>query len=268
MGALQSYIESRSGSHFYYDRALNNYACTIDLLDGTNKLFRGIITSIPSIGITNSWNADGSNVIDTLIDTIVGFIQNPMMSDAVNGVSDLINSLSEMVGMQDKVQPITDGVKKYGMNSRISGVSKLVKRYDGTTVDLNLPDLSIIVLNDDGNVNLKAMVNDLIDKSAGHYVDLGDASDFIGIQTAPNDYQVDYRAGLRKGAKLRGTYDLRIGNYFLLHNVVISSFKYEYSTATILSHGKPTKNPAYVKLTLDVEFAKTPSPDELKEYNI
>ena len=171
----------------------------------------------------------------------------------LEGSGGVINALSKLGLNTDRL-----------MNSHFISAADVVRRYQGSTVQMNLPPLDVFIFH---NSNMEApnvihMVQAIVQQCLG---DLKDAEGVIGLQEAPGGYKAQFdnlNTEVRK-VTIPGTWSLTWGGY-TINNLIVTNVQVDMSKFNAMdSQGYDTGDPLYAKLTLQLDRAAYVSKSDL-----
>lgn len=200
-----------------------------------------------------------------------GFSSNDLM-DKKKGVGMGLGSAAAWGGekLVEGATIITDMLSKLGvnsdrlMNSHFISAADVVRRYQGSTVQMNLPPLDVFIFH---NSNMEApnvihMVQAIVQQCLG---DLKDAEGIIGLQEAPGGYKAQFdnlNTEVRK-VTIPGTWSLTWGGY-TINNLIVTNVQVDMSKFNAMdSQGYDTGDPLYARLTLQLDRAAYVSKSDL-----
>jgi hypothetical protein len=184
------------------------------------------------------------------------------------GLTGAAASIGEkMVGASGKV---VDAIKGLGvntdrlMNSHFVSAADVVRRYQGSTVQMNLPPLDVFIFHNSNmnTPNVIHMVQAIVQQCLG---DLKDAEGIIGLQEAPGGYRAQFdnlNTEVRK-VTIPGTWSLTWGGY-TINNLIVTNVQVDMSKFNAMdSQGYDTGDPLYARLTLQLDRAAYVSKSDL-----
>jgi hypothetical protein len=200
-----------------------------------------------------------------------GFSSNDLM-DKIKGVGMGLGSAAAWGGekLVEGATKFTDMLSKLGvnsdrlMNSHFISAADVVRRYQGSTVQMNLPPLDVFIFH---NSNMEApnvihMVQAIVQQCLG---DLKDAEGIIGLQEAPGGYKAQFdnlNTEVRK-VTIPGTWSLTWGGY-TINNLIVTNVQVDMSKFNAMdSQGYDTGDPLYARLTLQLDRAAYVSKSDL-----
>ena len=200
-----------------------------------------------------------------------GLASNDIM-DKIKGVGMGVGSMAAGLGkwVTEKGSAVTDMLSSLGintdrlMNSHFVSAADVVRRYQGSTVQMNLPPLDVFIFH---NSNMEApnvihMVQAIVQQCLG---DLKDAEGIIGLQEAPGGYKAQFdnlNTEVRK-VTIPGTWSLTWGGY-TINNLIVTNVQVDMSKFNAMdSQGYDTGDPLYARLTLQLDRAAYVSKSDL-----
>lgn len=193
-------------------------------------------------------------------------------TDKVKGVSMGLGGIAAGVGKSivDGSGKIIDMIKGLGvntdrlMNSHFISAADVVRRYQGSTVQMNLPPLDVFIFHNSNmtSPNVIHMVQAIVQQCLG---DLKDADGIIGLQEAPGGYKARFdnlNTEVNK-VTIPGTWSLTWGGY-TINNLIVTNVQVDMSKFNAMdSQGYDTGDPLYAKLTMQLDRAAYVSKSDL-----
>lgn len=200
-----------------------------------------------------------------------GLSSNNLM-DKAKGVGMALGGAASALGsgILNKAGGIIDKMKDLGLNTdrlmnfHFISAADVVRRYQGSTVQMNLPPLEVFIFHNSNMMtpNVIHMVQAIVQQCLG---DLKDAEGIIGLQEAPGGYKAQFdnlNTEVRK-VTIPGTWSLTWGGY-TINNLIVTNVQVDMSKFNAMdSQGYDTGDPLYARLTLSLDRAAYVSKSDL-----